>query len=116
LDENGDESLERSAHRTVDDYRPMCAIVLADVGQVEPLGVAVVELNGAELPGPADRVEHVEIDLRTIKRAVAGLELVLHAGRVERRLERRLGAVPHLVRPDAHLGSRSELELRDQAE
>ena len=95
---------------------PMLGVVLADVGQIEPLGIAVVELNGAELPGAADRIEDVEVDLGAIKRPVARLELVRQPRRVERGAQRRLGAIPHLVGADSHFRARGELERRRQPE
>ena len=78
--------------------------------QLEALGRAVVELDGAELPRAADRVGDVEVDLRAVERAVALLQLVRPARRLERRAQRALGAIPHLVGADALLGARRELE------
>src|SRR3569833_3522194 len=67
LDENRDETLERTAHGAMDYHRAMRSVVLADVRQIEALGCVVVELNRAELPLTADRVADVEVDLQTIK-------------------------------------------------
>ena len=53
-----------------------------------------------ELPGAAERVRDVEVDLRTIEGAVALVEGVGHAGRFERAPERRLGAIPHRIVAD----------------
>ena len=79
LDQDGDEPLEGAAHGAVDDHRPVLRVVLADVAEVEPLRRGVVELDGAQLPLPPDRVGDVEVDLGTVERPVPGLELVRHA-------------------------------------
>src|SRR5262249_50725326 len=96
LDQNRNETLERTAHRAVNDHRPVRGIVFARVLELEPFGIAVVELDGAQLPRASDGIEYVEVDLRPIERAVFRLELVLVPRRLERRLERRLCAIPHL--------------------
>src|SRR5438874_1229013 len=75
----------------------MLGVVLADVPELESLRRVVVELDGAELPAAAEEVGDVEVDLRTIERAVAGLDLVRRAGRLERFAQRALGAVPECV-------------------
>ena len=116
LDENGDKPFERTADRAMDHHRTMHGVVLADVLQVEPLRRLVVELDGAELPGAAQGVGHVEVDLRPVKGAVSRLELVLHPGRLERFLQPRLGPVPLLVGTDADGGTRGEPEMRLQPE
>ena len=76
LDQDRDEPLERAVDRAVDHDRAVVLAVLADVGEVEALGRGVVELDRAELPLAADAVGDVEVDLRAVERAVAGLELV----------------------------------------
>ena len=88
----------------------MLGVVFADVVQVEALGRRVVELDRAQLPGAAERVGDVEVDLRTVERAVALVERVGHARRFERAPERRLGAIPHRIVADALFGTRRELD------
>ncbi len=78
----------------MDDHRPVLVVVVPDVDQPEALGSGVVELDRSELPGPADRVGDVEVDLGTVERAVTRLELVGLPGRLERGLERGFGAIP----------------------
>ncbi len=116
LDEDRDEPLERAAHGPVDDHRPMLGVVVAHVDQVESFGRRVVELNGAQLPAPADRVGDVEIDLRAVERPVARLELVRHAGRLEGAAQRGLRAIPHLVAADPRLRPGGEPEAGLQPE
>ena len=69
-----------------------------------------------ELPRAADRVGHVEVDLRAVERAVALVELVRQVVVVQRALQRGLGAVPHVLGADPLLGPRRELQARLEAE
>src|SRR5207248_2862693 len=85
-------------------------------GEAEPLRHLAVELDRAELPGPAERVRHVQVDLRAVERALARPDEVLDLGALERRLQLALGEVPFLVaselvvRPGRELGPRHEAE------
>src|SRR3990172_3135134 len=63
LDEDREEALERAADGAVNDDGPVLGVVLAHVQQVEPVGRGVIELDRAQLPGPADRVGDGEVDL-----------------------------------------------------
>ena len=47
------------------------ALSVARIGEAEPLRHLQVELHGAELPAPAERVGHVQVDLRPVERALA---------------------------------------------
>src|SRR5215210_4941524 len=116
LDQDPDEALERAHQRPVDHHRPVLGVVGAGVGELEALRHRVVELDRAELPRAADRVGHVQVDLRAVERSVAGVDLELEALRAQRALERRLGAVPHLVGADPVVGPGGELQPRLEAE
>jgi hypothetical protein len=109
LDQDPDEALEGAHERAVDHGRAVLGVVGAGVLQGEALGHVVVELDRSELPRAPDRVGHVQVDLRPIERAVAGVPLEVQARVDERPLEGRLGAVPHLVAADALLRPRGEL-------
>ena len=100
LDEDGDEALERSVDRPVQNCRPVLGVVLADVGEVESRRRVVIELDGAELPLAPDAVGDLEVDLRAVKRAIARLQLVRTSQRVERAAKERLGAIPQDVIAD----------------
>ncbi len=41
---------------------------LGDIGRIEPFGQHVVELQRADLPGAADGILEVELELRRIER------------------------------------------------
>ena len=77
LDQDPDEALIGAHQRAMDHHRLMFGIVGPAVGETEALGHVVVELAGAELPGAPQRVGHVQVDLRAIEGAVAGVQLVL---------------------------------------
>ena len=63
-----------------------------------------------------DRVGHVQVDLRAVERAVALVDLVHEPALVERLLQRRLRAVPHLLGADPLLGAGGELQPRLEPE
>ena len=90
-------------------HRPVPRAVLADVGGVEPLGQHVVELEGAALPGPADGVGQVELELRAVEGAFAGRVVELQAAGDQRVGERALGVVPGRVVAGALVGPGREL-------
>jgi hypothetical protein len=92
------------------------AVVGVGIGELELLRHVVVQLHRPQLPGAADRVGHVEVDLRPVEGSVAGVVLELEALVDERALEGRLRPVPHLVAADALLGARGQLEPRLEAE
>ena len=91
------------------DRRPVRGVVLSHIGEVEPLRGVVVELDRSELPLAADAVGHVEVDLRTVKRPFALLDLERPSQPLQRAAQEALGAVPELIGPDALLGSGREL-------
>src|SRR4051812_15976558 len=97
LDENSDETFERTGHRAVNDYRTVRGVVLTDIGQLEAFRRCVVELNCAELPGAPDGVSDVEVDLRSIERAITSLECVALSRCFERGAQRTFSAIPHFI-------------------
>ena len=103
--------------RAVDHVRDVLGVVGARrSGRSKRCGMLAVELDRAHLPGPAERVVHVEVDLRPVERAVALVERVLEPSPLERCAESALGEVPLLVaaepvlRPGRQLEARLELE------
>jgi len=103
----------------VDDHRPVLLVVVAHVGEIEALGRSVVELEGAGLPGAAQRVGDRVVDLRAVEGAVARVELPGKAHAVERGPEHGLGLVPQGVVADpvgrVHgAGGEAELEVEPE--
>ncbi len=72
----------------------MLPVVGADVAELEALGQRVVELDGAELPGTADGVGDLELQLRAIEGSLAGIDVVVDAILLQGVLETALGVVP----------------------
>src|SRR5215469_16200812 len=95
LGEDRDEALVRAEDRTMDDYWPLRLPVGVDVGQVETLREhREVHLDRRELPGSAEGVVDVDVDLGPIEGPLARLELIGKAARPERLVQRLLRAVP----------------------
>ncbi len=93
------------------------ALSRADVGEPEPGRHLEVELDGAALPAAAERVLEVQVDLRPVERAVAGVERVRRSrGDSSARAQRRLGLVPLLVGAEPVLGPGRELGPDVQSE
>ena len=61
--------------------RAVLLAILADVAGVQPLGQHIVELQRPALPGAADGVAQVELQLRAIEGALVRDPLDLDAGR-----------------------------------
>jgi len=63
---------------------PVLAVIGPDIRDVESLGQIVVELHGAELPFPAERILDHEVELRPIEGCLArdfvGVKLHLFSG------------------------------------
>src|SRR6266702_4076312 len=116
LGQDGDEALERAVDGAVDDDRPVLLVVVADVGEVEALRGGVVELDGAQLPGPAWRGGHREVDLGPVEGAVPGVQGVGQVEALQRLLERALGPVPERVVAEALRRPGREAGREGQAE
>ena len=116
LDQDADEALETAEDGTVDHHRHVRGVVGADVGELEPGRHLIVELDGAALPLPAQRVGDVEIDLRAVEGALPGFEHVGLLGGIEGLAERRLGGVPRRDLAQELLGPRGQLGRVLQAE
>ena len=67
----------------MDHHRLMATAVGAHVLQPEPLREVEVQLDGGELPGTADGVGDVDIDLRPVEGAAALVDHVVKAGRLQ---------------------------------
>ena len=116
LDEDCDEAFERTAHGTVYNDRAMSGIVLARVFEIETFWGVVVELNRAQLPRTSDRVSDIEVDFRTVERAVAFLHFVRATCCFERCAKRSFCAIPQLIVANALRRTRCKFELGSQSE
>ena len=73
---------------------PVALVVGADVLEVEAVRELEVDLDGRQLPAPADGVADVDVDLRGVERALALGHHVGDARRLDRLAQRRLGLAP----------------------
>src|SRR6185312_11478192 len=70
-----------------------------------------IELAGAALPGAAEGVGDVEVDLRSVEGSVARVQLILATLRIERLSERRLRPPPLLLGAHRLVGPGRELDF-----
>src|SRR5262249_4731332 len=100
----------------VDDDGTVLRVVGADVFQIEVLRLLVIELDRRALPLAADRVRHVEVDLRPVERAVAVVDREREPGALHRVLQLRFGVAPRRFLAEMVLGHRRQLRRVGQAE
>src|SRR5215472_5114882 len=111
LDEHAEEPFERSEERTVDHDRAMLGAVLTDVRQLEALRQVEVDLHGRQLPVAADRIAHLDVELRAVERAAAFVHLIRKAGVLARLLDRVRGTLPRCFVTERFLRPRRDEEL-----
>src|SRR5437762_2774409 len=110
--ENSEKSLQASQQGPVNHKRAMSGAVGSDVAEVEPFRHIEIELNGTELPRPANGVLHDQIDLRTIKRAVPGIQLVRNPGFLQGFFQGRFGDIPVFFVADTFCGPGAQKEFK----
>src|SRR5690554_2502507 len=111
LDEDAEEALEGAEDRPMEHHRGLACAVLVDELGTQATRQVEVQLQGTALPDAVEAVAQGEFDLGAVEGALAGLQLPLQAGGVKRRLEARLGAIPHLGLAEEVIGTGGELEL-----
>ena len=84
LDKQRDEPLEAPEDRAMDQHRRVLGVVGADILQAEALRHLVVELNRGALPAAAERVGHVQVDLRPVEAAIPLGDGERRGGRLDR--------------------------------
>src|SRR5579864_5423968 len=116
LDQDPDEALERSVEGAVDDEDRVLGVVGPHIGEPETLRHLAVELDRPELPRPAEDVGDVEVDLRSVERALTRADDILDPVPLERGLELAFGEVPLLVTSELVVGAGRELRARLEAD
>ena len=118
FDEDADEALHRAEDGAVQHDGLLVAAVLGDVLEVEVLRQLEVELQGADLPLAAERVLHLEVDLRAVEGAVALVDFVIAFAvlAVEDLLELFFRNIPRLDVAHKVVGARRKLRLAAHAE
>src|SRR5713101_1233641 len=94
FDQDAEEALDGTEQGAVDHQRLMLGAVFGDVLQAEACGEIEIELHGGELPGAADGVNELDVDLGAVEGrfALHFLERNVHA--LQAVGERGGGAVP----------------------
>ena len=109
FEQYSDKSLHRAHDRAMQHDRHLAGVVFGHIFCAQPFRHREIHLDGAALPDSADRVLQRELDLWPVKRALP-LELGPgYPGRVERVRKRRLGTIPHGVRPHSLGRTRRQL-------
>ena len=111
LDQNTDEALDGAKAYAVQHDGALLGAVGVHVLQIKVERHLEVELHGTALPGTAERVLQVEVDLGAVEGAVALVDLVVHAQLLQSGAQALLGARPVLVRTHGVLGAGGKLNV-----
>ena len=111
LGQDADEALDGAEDHAVDHDGTMLLAVSAGVGQVETLGQVHIQLDGTALPGTAQAVGEVEVDLGAVESAVAFVDHVIHAQIIQSALQAVGSQLPHLIGADGILGAGGKLHM-----
>ena len=98
LNQDADETLNGSEAYAVNHNWTLLGTILSRVLQVKPLRHLEIQLNGTALPCPAQGIPQVEVNLRTIKRAVAFVYNIIKAHVLQRLPQAVCSHLPILVR------------------
>src|SRR5690606_38725544 len=94
LDQNADEAFEGAEDRPMQHDRMLAIVVFADVFGTKTDRQVEIELQRTALPDTPQAILQRKLDLRTIESTLARLQIVWQASTVERRGQRRFGAIP----------------------
>ena len=111
LNQNTDEALDGAKAYAVQHDGALLGAVGVHVLQVKVERHLEVELHGAALPGTAERVLQVEVDLGAVEGAVALVDLVVHVQLLQSGAQALLGACPVLVRTHGVIGAGGKLNV-----
>ena len=111
LDQDTDKALNRAIDHAMQHDGTMLFAVLTNIGEIKLLGQTHIELDRAALPRTSDGVAQVEVDLRSVKRAVSLVDDIVQTAVVQCLLQAIRRHLPHLIRPHRVLGARRELCL-----
>lgn len=111
LNQNTDEALDGAKAYTVQHDGTLLGTVGVHVLQVKVERHLEVKLHGTALPGTAERVLQVEVDLGAVEGAVALVDFVVHVQLLQSGTQTLLGACPVLVRTHGVLGAGGKLNV-----
>ena len=78
----------------------MRLVVFADVLELETLWQIEIELHRRQLPQTADRILHLDVDLRAVERRFVFHPLVLKTLSIKRVDQRAFGVLPLFIRAE----------------
>ena len=84
FDEHAEETLERARECAVNHHGRVVAAVRSAIREIEALREHEVDLDRSELPAAADRVVHVDVELRSVEGSPAGIDRIRQPARCER--------------------------------
>jgi len=90
--------------------------VFALVLKVEPDGKLEIQLHGSALVRSLKRIVDLDVNLRSVKSTITGVELPWHAKSVESIFQGLLSLVPKVVTSESLLGSGGEFKLKLELE
>ena len=108
LDQDANETLERSQTGAVQHHGAVLFAIWADVIGIQPLGQDEIDLMGAALPFAPDGVGQGKLQLGAVKSAFAGVQHRLDPGGAGGGQKGGLGLVPNLVTAGALFGAGGE--------
>lgn len=111
FNQNTDEALDGAKAHTVQHDGALLGTVGVHVLQVKVERHLEVELDGTALPGAAERVLQVEVDLGPVEGTVALVDLVVHVQLLQSGAQALLGASPVLVRTHGVLRAGGKLNV-----
>ena len=111
LNQNTNEALDGAKTYAVQHDGALLGAVGVHVLQVKVERHLEVKLDGTALPGTAERVLQVEVDLGAVEGAVALVDLVVHVQLLQSGAQALLGARPILVRTHGVLGAGGKLNM-----
>ena len=115
LGQDADKALDRTKDHAVDHDGPVLLTVLAHVLQFKTLRQLEIELDGRALPGTAEAVHQMEVDLRAVESAVAFVDTEGKLQRVQCVTKAVLRGRPFLIRAHGILGPGGKLHAVGEA-
>ena len=103
FDQDSDETLQAADDGTVQHHGPMAGSVFPHIFSIQALGHREIHLHGAALPLAPDSIFQRVFDLRSVKRAVPGRNLIAAARSVKTLNQRGFRFIPDRVAADTLL-------------
>src|SRR5207237_5361048 len=94
IDEHAKEALDGAEQRPMDHEGLLARAIFGDIFQSEALGQSEIKLYGRKLPGTANGIHQLHIDLRAVKNGFAWHRLVRNTAALKRLAQRSNGELP----------------------